>query len=361
MPLAWLLAPYRVRLDPEYRRPVRYCALVGMDAALDWWREAEISGQRALVLASGAPAALAAVAAQPGITRLGDEGLVTARPTQALIDALGDDADRLPPHALGYHALRQLLSRRYAPRLDRAAGRIVEDPAEPLPPQTHILHLAGASPAAFAPPVIDNFNRANGPLIDGVSWAQNEEPGGIITANQLGADGTNYVDCYYAAAQFGPDVDVAISMPTKMPDTRYLALIARLRDPGAGTWDGYQVTMLPVSGTDTVEIRRTDNGIDTVLGAVVSQEWAAGDSLGLRCFGSSIELWRKPSGGDWTQLATRTDSTYGAAGYVGLVAHRNTTWRCDDFAAVTVAEESALRRIVYARGATAAVVRAGRW
>jgi hypothetical protein len=45
---------------------------------------------------------------------------------------------------------------------------------------------------------------------------------------------------------------------------------------------------------------------------------AAGDAIGIRCNGSTIEGWRKPSGGEWGKINTATDATYGSAGYFAI-------------------------------------------
>ena len=55
----------------------------------------------------------------------------------------------------------------------------------------------------------------------------------------------------------------------------------------------------------------------------------------LRAKGSSIEVWRMPSGGSWSRLGVVQDSTYPTAASVG-VGLRGTTGRVDDFGARTI-------------------------
>ena len=45
---------------------------------------------------------------------------------------------------------------------------------------------------------------------------------------------------------------------------------------------------------------------------------SAGDSIGMSMVGSTITVYYKASGGSWTSLGTRTDSTYTAAGRLQL-------------------------------------------
>ena len=63
----------------------------------------------------------------------------------------------------------------------------------------------------------------------------------------------------------------------------------------------------------------------------MSKELASGDTLLLRAKGQSLEAWHK-RGTTWTQLGAVNDSTYQAAGRVG-VGIRGKTGRLDDFGA----------------------------
>src|SRR5262249_45088882 len=66
----------------------------------------------------------------------------------------------------------------------------------------------------------------------------------------------------------------------------------------------------------------------------INQELALGDTLLLRVQGSTLEAWRL-SGASWSKLGSLTDTTYPAAGFVG-VGLRGTTARLDDFGARTL-------------------------
>ena len=78
-------------------------------------------------------------------------------------------------------------------------------------------------------------------------------------------------------------------------------------------------------------VHRADRPGATVTRLTISQELAAGDTLLLRVKGSKLEAWRK-RGSAWSLLGSVVDSTYSAAGRVG-VGIRGKTGRLDDFGA----------------------------
>jgi hypothetical protein len=182
--------------------------------------------------------------------------------------------------------------------------------------------------------LLDNMNRANqNPL--GLSWA-NANSGGSpniqILANQAACDAAGTGEVYWTAASYGPDVDVYMTLPVLAGTGNAFRVKARIKDvPGTATQDGYQIrTNEQVGGAnDQVFIEVMTNGTPTTLGATITQELTAGDKLGLRCEGSSISAYLF-TGGAWTLLGTRTDTTYPLAGFVGF-GIRNSTGRVDDF------------------------------
>jgi RHS repeat-associated protein len=61
---------------------------------------------------------------------------------------------------------------------------------------------------------------------------------------------------------------------------------------------------------------------------VTGLTWSAGDKLGFRAVGSTLTAYHY-TGGAWSSVASRTDSTY-ASGYIGLESY-STSWTLDDF------------------------------
>jgi len=164
--------------------------------------------------------------------------------------------------------------------------------------------------------VLDNFNRANeGPppsadwtnLLNGLKVVSNQCKGNAAAAHNVSLFETVH----------GADCEAYIEIVTKGGTNDLVDVYARGTTLVGASTDGYMVRLNPQGGTDIVGIYRVTHGVETLLGATVGQEFSNGDSLGIECIGSTIKAWRK-SGGTWTELVSRTDSTYGAGGYAGL-------------------------------------------
>jgi hypothetical protein len=189
--------------------------------------------------------------------------------------------------------------------------------------------------------VLDNFNRADTNPPPSASWSQGciqftastgiEVSSNTVRRGSLVA--TYRQGGYWNPATFGPDSEVFFTVPT-IPTVDFdgFSLYARLVSIGSGTTDGYAVTVFRNGGVfNNWQIERIDNGVPTTLGAGFTQAIAAGDSVGLEIVGSTLTAYHKPSAGSWTSLTTRTDSTYSAAGNIGLEI-LGPNERADDFA-----------------------------
>lgn len=134
---------------------------------------------------------------------------------------------------------------------------------------------------------------------------------------------------------FGPNCEVWVTL-TNLPDENHnIRLCARIGNPGTSSPIGYYLRLSRETGvTDEVGIFLMD---DTLIGAFVSQEFAAGDQFGFELNGTTLKGYRKPSGGSWTELLSRTDSTYDAGGNIGvMIAEGATPIILDDFGGGTV-------------------------
>jgi hypothetical protein len=130
---------------------------------------------------------------------------------------------------------------------------------------------------------------------------------------------------------FGVDQEMYITINTIPNVGSAISIIARGQDTGnVTTIDGYIVTYTRVAGTDTCNIQRLDNGVGTTLGSTISQEIAAGDSIGIQVRGSTIEGFYRSGSGAWVSLGTRTDTTYTAAGQLCVIG-QGTTARLSNF------------------------------
>lgn len=175
------------------------------------------------------------------------------------------------------------------------------------------------------PTIIDSFNRADeNPATNWTALA-----GAIkVVSNQAAGNAVTDNLAFYSPSTQGPDVDITIPISVREGNNNYVAVLARLKDTGSiATLDGYLVGHYQLTGTDAIRVYRLDNAVGTQLGADISQESAAGDLLNVTIVGSTIQVWYF-NGTSWALIGTRTDSTYPAAGSVGLGIY-NTTGRVD--------------------------------
>lgn len=196
--------------------------------------------------------------------------------------------------------------------------------------------------------ILDAFNRADENPITGWTALFNNFR---VASNAMKSTTAGSDFAYYSAATYGPDCEAYMTVATKVPTGGAMAIIARLVDTGSiATVDGYMVNVAVAAGTDTITIVRLDNGVGTTLGSSISQEVANGDSIGIECIGSSISCFYKSGAGAWTNLGTRTDTTYSAAGRVGVSVTTDTSESFDDFGGGTriasLAFQPAARRIL---------------
>jgi len=170
--------------------------------------------------------------------------------------------------------------------------------------------------------ILDSFTRANSASL-GANWGEDIYAGGgsglSISSNAVTADG-GFDDGWWSAASFNAGQEVFFTVTT-IPNTSGSAYVfARLQSPGTSGVDGYNLIVSRTgTSTWTWTINRVDNGTDTVLsGTGSTQALANGDAIGLRISGSTLGAWYRASGGSWTELFTRTDSTYSSGGYIGF-------------------------------------------
>lgn len=176
--------------------------------------------------------------------------------------------------------------------------------------------------------VLDDANRANAGPPASANWSDLNS-GIKVVSNQFAANGTNSFS-YWNASSPGPACECYGLIPTKPTNGNSVAFQVRGKDTGSiATFDCYQILGLAQAGTDIIRMQIITNAGATTVGADISQEISNGNGLLIRANGSSFDL-DYFNGTSWSNAGTRTDSTYSAAGRVGL-AISDTTARVDDF------------------------------
>lgn len=200
-------------------------------------------------------------------------------------------------------------------------------------------------------PIIDAFNRANeDPLSDGGKWSLGPvgfTAGDIfdLVGNEIRWDGLgSFANNYRNDLDYGPACEVYVTTPVVAASYSH-TLYLRLVDIGSGASDGYACIWSNVGNS----IRSLTNA--SLSGALVSftQLIAAGDSFGFSVQGATLQAWYKPSGGEWGQKASISNTTYPAAGKIGIRT-TDATWRFDNFGGGTIVSPEAPSMIVVPSG-----------
>ena len=184
-------------------------------------------------------------------------------------------------------------------------------------------------------PTLDSFNRANeSSLSDGGRWSNgiigSAETGLRLRSNAIECTKTTTCTAWRNNASYGPDTEVWARVTTLPGTNNGFRLYARLQGAGSSAQTGYMLRTNQLAGTDQVLLDRVD-GATIVNRLTIARELAVGDTILLRVKGATLEAWHK-RGTTWSLLGSVADSTYAAAGRVG-VGIRGKSGRLDDFGA----------------------------
>lgn len=197
--------------------------------------------------------------------------------------------------------------------------------------------------------LLDDFNRANVGPPPSASWTSqiflSDNNALRVLSNQCGSSGTgSNQTAWWNPTTFGPDVEVYAQVPAFGLSGHYAGLFARLTGTGTVASSGY---VFYAVGDSQAEFYRVVDGTYTAIGAAISQAWLPGDWMGFEVVGTTLTGYRK-TGGAWSVVGTRTDSTYTGAGHIGLYTDNNTI-RFDDFSGgpvVTASPGGGARRMM---------------
>jgi WD40 repeat protein len=171
--------------------------------------------------------------------------------------------------------------------------------------------------------ILDNFNRANGPV--GSNWADNTNSYTVVS-NQLnvGNGGT----LYWNAASFGANQEVYVTFKAIAASASEIDLL--LKRQGAGWTDGViEVFYNPASSTVQVVTYKPAQGW-VQRGANISATFAVGDRFGARAKANgTVEVYK-----NGTLLGSRDVTAwpdYASSGYIGLWNVSANTTVLDDF------------------------------
>ena len=179
----------------------------------------------------------------------------------------------------------------------------------PLPPTSTNTLVSGSFPSTG---IVDNFNRANGPL--GTNWSGNTT-GYAIISNQLDVGATQ--DIYWNVSSFGANQEAFVTLSTIDPNATEIGLILKAQS-NSGVGAGLMEVLYKPSGNyaQVWTYRNTSEGWKQ-RGTNIPVTFSAGDQFGAQAKANGqVDVYR-----NGTLLATRDVtawSYYAASGYIGL-------------------------------------------
>lgn len=174
-------------------------------------------------------------------------------------------------------------------------------------------------------PIATNWS---GPIFSGIGELRR-------LSNALAPNATVFGGSYYDIASFGPDSEVYATIAVLDGGGVFTGfLYCRAQSVGTTSLDGYIAYFYDSTGAGELRMAREDNGSDTDLATYTPPDpIAVGDKYGLRCLGTTIELWYAPvSTGSWSMVASAVDATYNLSGRLGVALDSAApATRLDDF------------------------------
>jgi hypothetical protein len=167
----------------------------------------------------------------------------------------------------------------------------------------------GGTPAAFPnQAVFETATRANGALSAGEAlWVGPLWTGQTmldVISNEVGnGTGTDWEDAVWNVT-YGPGMEIYATAKGGLGSFTLWTCLYEIGVPS-----GYALECAPDGGTQFL-LNRYDDGTPTQIGAAISNPspgFTSTDSVGYSVSSGVITIYRKISGGSWTQIAQRTD------------------------------------------------------
>jgi hypothetical protein len=190
--------------------------------------------------------------------------------------------------------------------------------------------------------ILDSFTRGDeNPVVGDWTSSAIGFAGKELASNRLKPIANTDSGAAWDIAQFGSGgtgIEIYGTMPLASFGT-FQGLLWHIQDYTDATYDGYLAFV--DHANNLVKIFEVAAGAATQLGADISVSFADGDSIGIEHIAATgvMTLYKK-TGGTWSAVDTRTDSTF-SSGYFVLYASNATNDVWDDFGGGTIASASA--------------------
>lgn len=190
--------------------------------------------------------------------------------------------------------------------------------------------------------VLDSFDRSNEGPPPSASWRSDSARAGFstlsVSSNQCvssGGDGGLW------GTAVGPETELFTTIADIAANGAQTQFFLRANDVGnTSTVTGYELRWFRAdasTGTQYQFYRWDTGGVQTDLGAFGTESggsWSNGIKFGVSMVGSTLTLY--VNRGSWSQIDTRSDSTYNSSGYIGLRLSGSTATKYDDFGGGTI-------------------------
>ena len=363
----WFLCPYKGAMAPRPIPGSRYCAMDDFTsdivAAGGEWSEAEIDGDQAIVRVRAPSALLASIGiVYRRLSETGARALWTPTRSKPGWDAVDQRIIFQPTKQQACKTLDHIMLEvpETRPSVELSAliaawsavgfgmgWRLPHEivmylASKGLPPldSTGLPYFFGSFPTTG---ILDNFNRANEGPPPSANWTgpvQTGEEGLRVTSNECDQPAGGTAGSGVWVGTFGPGSE-CFSTIAAVPTTNGngQAHFVRVVDPNTAGVDGYLPAYINLGGGIYRDYYtyRLDNNAYTQLGVTVTgTTLGVGDDIGGAIIGSTLRTYRRVGVGLWTEedSTSRTDSTYTAAGRIGM--RLDNTCIADDFGGGTV-------------------------
>jgi hypothetical protein len=163
--------------------------------------------------------------------------------------------------------------------------------------------------------ILDDFNRGNEGPPPSTNWDIVQHGHAVLSQQCIGVDDADDNLSAWKTAYNTP-IEAYLTIRSGPNESVFSFYMLHNYDAVANE-DGYECWFDTRTGYDKLHICRVDNQVEAQLGDLIDiSDIAINDSIGMSVQDGVIRAWWKPSGGSWTLLGERSDSTYDGPFYI---------------------------------------------
>jgi len=190
----------------------------------------------------------------------------------------------------------------------------------------------------YGTPLLDNFNRADNPDIDGTyNWKKLEGNAATQIINQHLEEGNSppASGTVYWKTPVGVNCEAWCRINARASTDEVIVNVRINSINVSGNSNSYELSF---NGNGDMHIGRRDAGVYTQLGNQ-TVDWQPGDYFALTAINNQISAWRNRNCNGWEKMFTEVDNTYITNGYISMSFFTNAgngDLQWDDFGGGTI-------------------------